>query len=275
MSTMSEDLVKAHAAVFYYQQALGAKPEHYLALFEKFEQAGERWVATWNWPAFFFSSAWFAYRRMNGYSLLNFFLPALVIVLFFVLNQSGLQLVLVAAYVVFSFVVIPMYADVIYYRDLKYRIARVAASTDPEKTGALLRPPSAMSAANAFLTAVFILGIPLLILAAISSHSDYVPRAKVAETISLTVSLKNTISEFHHNQQRFPAPHEAEKFRIDGGKYAQSIVYDAEKRMIVVTMGDPHKDKRFAIHAEEKDGMISWTCRTIDLAPKYLPSACR
>jgi hypothetical protein len=66
MNTMSEDQLKSHAAAFYYQQALGPKPEHYLALFEKFEQAGQRWVATWNWPAFFFGSAWFAYRRMNG-----------------------------------------------------------------------------------------------------------------------------------------------------------------------------------------------------------------
>ncbi len=272
---MDDDQLKAHADAFYYQQALGPRADYYLALFEKFEQAGGRWVVSWNWPAFFFSSAWFAYRRMNGYSFLNFFLPVLVIVLCIFVNQGRAQLALVAAYLVFSFVVIPLYANAIYYRDLKYRIARVAASEDAEKTRALLSPPSAMSVANAFLTAVLILGLPLLILVAIPSYSDYVPRAKMAATISLTVSLKNTISEFHDNNKRFPAPHEAEKFRVDGGKYAQAIVYDTEKRMIVVTMGEPHKDKRFAIHAEVKDGTISWTCRTIDLAPKYLPSACR
>ena len=66
------------------------------------------------------------------------------------------------------------------------------------------------------------------------------------------------------------------------GKYTQSVVYDADKRMIVVTMG--HKDykdykeflhgKRLAMHAEEKYGAISWTCRSIDLERRYLPSAC-
>lgn len=272
---MDEARLKAHADTFYYQQALGPRSEYYLALFAKFEQAGERWMATWNWPAFFFSSAWFAYRRMNGYSLLNFFLPVLFLVLFIVLNQSGLQFVLVAGYLIFAFVVIPMYANAIYYRDIKYRITAVAASTDAEKTGGLLRPPSVRSAFNAILTAVFILGLPLLILVAIPWYADYTPRAKVAESISLTVSLKNTIAEFHHKHQRFPVPHEAEKFRIDGGKYARAIVYDAEKRIIVVTMGEPHKDKRFAIHAEEKDGILYWTCRSIDLDRKYLPSSCR
>ena len=97
----------------------------------------------------------------------------------------------------------------------------------------------------------------------------------MSESVSLAASLKQPFTDFYHERKRLPAPHEAEKFRIDGGKYTQSVVYDAEKRMIVVTMGDPFKDQRFAMHAEEKSGTISWTCRTIDLDPKYLPAACR
>ena len=45
--------------------------------------------------------------------------------------------------------------------------------------------------------------------------------------------------------------------------------------MIVVTMGDRFKDQRFAMHAEDKGGTISWACRTMDLDPKYLPLTCR
>lgn len=45
MSTMDEDRLREHANAYYYQQALGPRPESYLALFEKFEHAGERWVA--------------------------------------------------------------------------------------------------------------------------------------------------------------------------------------------------------------------------------------
>ena len=91
MNTMDEEQQRAYANLFYYRQAIGPRAEYYLEQFEKFERAGDRWVATWNWPAFFSSSAWFAYRRMSGRSLLNFFLPILFIVTFYVLIQSELR----------------------------------------------------------------------------------------------------------------------------------------------------------------------------------------
>jgi type IV pilus assembly protein PilA len=275
MRAMDENQPRKHTDSFYYQQAVGPRAEYYLALFEKFEHAGEHWVASWNWPAFFCSSAWFAYRRMNGYSFLNLFLPVPAALLILVVNQPASQWVLVITYLIFSYGVIPKYANAIYHRHLKSRIRRVTTSEDPAKTSALPSPPSAMSTANAFVTAVVTLGIPLLILTAIPQYADYAPRAKVAESLALAGSLKTEIAEFHHNNQRFPAPHEAEKFRVDNPKYAQSIAYDAEKRMIVITMNDPQKGKRVAIHAEAKDGTMSWTCRTIDLPLNYLPSACR
>jgi len=40
----------------------------------------------------------------------------------------------------------------------------------------------------------------------------------------------------------------------------------------VVTMRDD--GKRFAMQATEKDGALVWTCHTIDLKLKYLPSTC-
>lgn len=46
-------------------------------------------------------------------------------------------------------------------------------------------------------------------------------------------------------------------------------------RMIVVTMRDPHAGKRFAFYAEERGGVLTWGCRTIDLESKYLPGSCR
>ena len=61
-------------------------------------------------------------------------------------------------------------------------------------------------------------------------------------------------------------------------KYTQSIAYDAERRMIVVTMGDSNSSiagKRFAMHAREERGALEWACRTIDLDRKYLPATCR
>ena len=118
MSTMDEEQLRAYANLFHFRQAIGPRAEYYLEQFAKFERAGGRWVVTWNWPAFFFSCAWFAYRRMGGRSLLNFFLPILFIVMSHVLVGSDLQLLVMAGYLALAFVVIPMYANTLYYRNL-------------------------------------------------------------------------------------------------------------------------------------------------------------
>ena len=122
---------------------------------------------------------------------------------------------------------------------------------------------------------VVVVVVFVMIFVGMQGRDEYATKTQVLKTLSSAGPLRQSISEFHKEQQRFPTSREAEKFRVDAGDAAQAIVYDAEKRMIVVTMGDPLKDKRYAIHAEEKDKMISWTCRTIDLDPKFLSPACR
>lgn len=263
-----------------FRAAIGPRAQYYLERFEKFERAGGRWVATWNWPAFFISSAWFAFRRMGGRSLGNFFLPILFIVLLYLLIGSGFQFLAIAGYLALAFVAIPIYANLFYYRHLKAQIARLAASAEDKEAIKSLRPPSFVTGIEAFLTAVLAFFIPAMLVSVPAMYADYTPRSKVSKGVALASTLKAPIAEFYDEHKRLPAPQEAGKFRVDGGKYTQSVLYDAEKRMIVVTMGDAPQDprihgKRFAIHAEAKDGTISWSCRTIDLDPKYLPAACR
>jgi type IV pilus assembly protein PilA len=274
-SPMDDAQLQAYAKLFYYQQAIGPRSEYYVRQFEKFERAGDRWVATWNWPAFFFSSAWFAYRRMSARSLLNFLLPVLFILTSYLVSEGVSRFVVAAGYFTVAFVFIPMYANLFYYRYLKAQIAGVAVGADDKAARKSLRPPSFGSGVEAALTGVFVFVIPWFLLTAPAMYADYTPRAKISETVSLAASLKQPIAAFYEEHKRLPAPHEAEKFRVNAGKYAQSVAYDAGKRMILVTLGDRFKDQRFAIHAEEKDGTIAWTCRTIDVDPKYLPAACR
>jgi len=61
------------ANVYYFVEK---KALYYTAKFEKMRNSGN--TASWNWPAFFFSFMWFAYRKMYGIAFgilaLNFFL---------------------------------------------------------------------------------------------------------------------------------------------------------------------------------------------------------
>ena len=256
MTGMEQDRLRA---------AMGPQADRYLAQFERIERSGKRWAATWNWPAFFASSGWFAYRRMGRLSLLNFFLPALFIAPMLASEEKEIRLGLAVAYLIVAFAVIPIYANALYYRHLKARESP--------------RPPSWLTGIEAALTAALALVVPAMLVAVPAAYSDYTPRATVSEGLSRAAALKREIGEFYEEHKRLPAPQEAEKFRADGGKYTRSVVYDAEQRMIVVTLGDKTssalRGRRIALPVEEKSGTLDWRCRAIDLEQKYLPADCR
>ena len=256
------------------QVAIGPRTAYYLPRFEKIKRGGGRWVATWNGAAFFFSSAWFAFRGMHGYSFAN--LALAVIAALMASMHSGGAIIFVAAYVVAAFVIVPMYANQFYYLHLKRLVAQAASGN--EKAQKRLRGPSAGNTANAAITAGFALLLPGFLLVAPAAYVDYAPRARVAESVAIASTMIAPISEFHSQHKRLPAPPEAGRFRIDGGKTGRSFAYDADKRMILVTLGPEDwavQNKRLALFAEEKDGVIDWKCRTVDLERRYLPKKCR
>ena len=256
------------------QAAIGPRTAYYLERFEKIRQGGGRWVATWNASAFFFSTAWFAFRGMHGYSFANL---ALAIVAALMASMHGAGAILfAAAYVVAAFVIVPMYANQFYYLHLKRLVAQAASGN--QKAQKRLRGPSAANTVNAAITGAFVLVLCAFLVLAPAAYVDYAPRARVAESVATASSMIAPIGEFHSQHKRLPAPHEAGRFSIDGGKSGRSFTYDADKRMIVVTLGPEDwgvQNKRLALFAEEKDGVIDWKCRTVDLERRYLPKKCR
>ena len=252
--------------------AVGPHADYYLGQFEKFERAG-RWAPTWNWPAFFCSTAWFSYRRMPGYSALNFFLPIVFMFLAGLASARDAFGLVFAGYLATAYVLIPMYANALLHARLRARVSEAAAAEEARKKR-LLRPTSA---SQAMLAALLGYGLPtLLALVAVPMYADYTPRAKISEGISLAGAMKGDINDFYAQNKRLPAAQEAQAFTVPQGKYTRSVVYDAQKKMITVTMKDPSfEDRRLALYAEEKGGNVVWTCRTIDIEQKYLPGTCR
>ncbi len=52
-----------------------AEADKYLTKFRKFYADGrDKFAFTWNWPAFFFTSVWMAWRKLYGWALVVFFL---------------------------------------------------------------------------------------------------------------------------------------------------------------------------------------------------------
>lgn len=263
--------------------ALGPRAERYLRRFERIERAGRGWLPGWNMAAFLHSTGWFCYRRMYAWALLNLLAPFLLlyalvlagIMIFPGANLDVAMSILAIAYLVAVFVAVPMFADAVYYRHLRSRLAKFAESS--ESGGTAPRPPSALTTLAAVaLGAAWLVPVGAIMMIDFA-YRDYVPRAKVKEAIGIAGVMKTEIAEFHAEHGRLPGPAEADKLgsKTPSSQWVQSIAYDPGRRMIVITMRDPFPGKRFALHAEEREGNLSWTCRTIDLDPKVLPPTCR
>lgn len=242
----------------------------------------------------FFSTGWFVYRRIYVYGIANIVLPFLFLFLWLFLAVITAQLLPVTklaltlwffgvalTYIAVVLGIIPAYANAIYYRHLMAQFAHAVASPGVVVAKKTPRPPSAwtvLGAVIAVIVGALATVVPWGVIMSPQMYEDYTVRSKVSEGVSAAGSLRAPIAEFYKQYRRLPEPREAGRFRYDSSsRYTASVVYDAERKAIIATMGEwvPIKGKRFAMYVREQDGTLEWTCRTIDLEAKWLPGACR
>lgn len=188
--------------------------EFYASKFEQFERGGS---ASWNWPAFFVASLWLLYRKMWAYALSYWFL--LPIVLAFVAGvisagQSDSMSALVAfnavyygAWSIISLVLLPMFANRLYFRHAKKKMAKIALRfPDREQQSLELARAGGTSSVIIIvlpILAIFILGILAAI--AIPAYQDYTIRAQVSEGLSLSAAAKAAVAEYYLDVGEVPA----------------------------------------------------------------------
>jgi hypothetical protein len=248
--------------------AVGPDADRYEARFNRIAASGRRWVPGWNWAAFLHSTAWFCYRRMYGFAFLNFLAPWILLFALVVagrwippsaLGTAGL--VLFTTYVACVFILVPLFANSVYYHHLLARL--------PEA-----RPPSFWTSSGAVILALAYGTLPIVFMP--SPYVDYTPRAKVSEAILASNSMRAAVTDFYQQHRRLPNTVEAARFAGEPSRYVRSMVYDAENRVIVVTMSDPFPGKRFALRPiEERGELAGWKCGPIDLERKNMPGSCR
>jgi hypothetical protein len=211
---------------------------------------------------------------MNDWALVNLFAPVLMLVLLvFVSLMIGPEgtptaaVIIATGYLATVFVLLPVYADSIYFRHLKKR---------ERKDLAALRP-SAWTALGAVGLALAPLVPALVVVLVFVPEYEYrANREKVAEGLSIAATLQSPVAGFYETHKRLPDPREAAQFRHSSPmKFTASVGWDAPRKAIVATMGERFNGKRFEIAAEEREGALVWTCRTIDLERKYLHGACQ
>lgn len=256
------------------------KAHHYLPVFARFDEAG-RAGASWHWPAFFFTLFWLLRRKMWGYAAGYFFLPGLLSVLLSVVDVSigadgrlatpASILILVAAWVL-----PPLFAHALYYRQVQSAIAQVRrASPDEAAQLAVLRQMGGTS-----WVALLVLLVPLIgILAAIAlpAYQDYVIRAKVAQLgLHVQVVAQEAAAQReslgHWPDELAPLPSGSQGTRAE-------LSLDPQTGVIEAAISDVNRalDGKHIVFepVQGEDGQLSWNCHSEDLKAAMLPRWCR
>ena len=198
----------------YVEAAIGPRnTDYYLRKFERFGSSGG--YVSWNWPAFFVPLLWMLYRKMWLWAALYFFATPFVFSVVFVILAATLPetTAVIAGWTLWLagiFIVLPMFANALYYQTCQTRIAEVKRYR-VERRRQLERLWNMGGTSNVGVIVACILPVPFIgILAAIAipAYQDYTVRAQVAEGLSLAAEAKAAVAETFVNNGVVPQDRE-------------------------------------------------------------------
>jgi Tfp pilus assembly major pilin PilA len=285
-----------------YELAIGPNRDYYLPKFEAFDAGGSK--VSWHWPAFFVTSPWYIYRKMWLPGILNIAYPVFLCVVFafvFALfNKSPYAVgTAFALFLVAPWVLMPMFANALYWRHVRgmiERLPRSLAQTPEKRTRRLERNGGTgvgpMIGVLAGIGFFFIFFVGIIAAISIPAYQDYTTRAQVTEGLNLAGPVKAQVAEHwaRHGQWPEQADLGTEPPR---GLYVNSVGVAAGS--VVITYGGAVSatldGKRLVlVPGVDREGDVVWTCGNAqprddveqaegpsgaDMPNKWLPATCR
>jgi len=260
--------------------------DYYAKKFDGFKSGGSS--ISWHWPAFFVSAWWLLYRKMWLNALLYWIVLPTVLSLLTVLvaMAAGAEASAIFYYGVYgliAFLLVPMFANRLYYRHAQKKADKVASITSSaeQQAAELSRIGGTSNVVLVALPIILIVVIGIVAAISIPAYNDYTIRAQVSEGLNLSGGAKAAVTEYYYDTDSFPSDNEAAGLspanRI-AGKYVSSV--SVVNGSIIVTYGnEAHaliNDTTLVLDpSSEEPGHVEWTCKSPTILPKHLPAACR
>jgi len=258
---------------------------YYLNKFHNFKSQGGS--ISWNWPAFFIASIWLLYRKMWLNAFLYWFvLPVVLMVITGILAASGAGaasgLFYYGSYWFVTFIIVPMFANRLYYQHTQKKINKVVSATSSPEQQSIEVARRGGTSAIALVIVPFILVFVLGIVAAISipAYNDYTVRAQVSEGLALSGGAKAAVTEYYLDTGELPENNQVaglERASQISGMYVSSIFVSGGD--IIVTYGGQSNaiinDKTLVLTPELESDHVTWICYSDSIPGKHLPAACR
>jgi hypothetical protein len=285
-----------------YRAAVGpGRADYYAPEFLRFDEPGSTKIS-WNWSAFLVASFWFLYRRMYGYwAIYCLLIPFLILVVAGIVSAGAKNPAPLAfanlGLLAYYYVIIPMFANALYHRRIKERIAEVRRKVPDPAVQVTVLENSPHTSAIAWLL-VLLLFVPLIgILAAIAipAYQNYVIRAQVAEGLSLAQPLEAAVAHHYGTDGRWPEGlGDIGVSQAPSGQYVVAVYLD--HGTLTITYGNK-ATPTLAGHSLSlrpvlvSPSRIAWSCGNApapaqdaqadaagpngtDIADRYLPLAC-
>jgi Tfp pilus assembly protein PilE len=272
----------------YYKAVLGAKnQDYYLGHFSRFDD--ERKISpTWNWPAFLVTFYWLLYRKMWLNAAIYFVLPYILLILFWVVGAvagGAVGIVVTLGYFVYLgavLVVIPMYANALYYTQCRKTIEAVRSTTQgtQRQLGELAGKGGTSHAAYIFiLITTFVAVIGILAAIAIPAYQDYTTKARMAQAATVGRAATGYVDNYFSQYRSIPRNLDAADFMSSLPPNVKEVSVDNQAGTITITMKGAAaiegKSLKFSAAIEGAGDRLRWTCMGEEIQDRYLPQECR
>ena len=271
----------------YYAAVLGPdSQEYYLDHFSRFDDEGKT-SPTWNWSAFLVTFYWLLYRKMWVHAAIYLALPFTLWGLFWVVGAVAGSLVGIVGslgsfgYAAVVLIVMPMYANALYYRHCRKMIATVRATTqDMQAQLAELAGKGGTShAAYIFIWAVNCVAvIGVLAAIAIPAYQDHEARTRMAQALTVGRDATAYVDGYFDQYRSVPRNLNAADFMSSLPPSVKEVSVDNQTGTVTITMkgGKAIEGKSLKFVSAIAGGdHLSWTCMSDDIQDRYLPQECR
>lgn len=270
----------------FHRTAIGPKnQDYYLRHFARFDSAGKVGIS-WHWPAFFVNFWWLLYRKMWLNALIYFFLPYLVMILLgiasAVVGDSSGAIINIGnlAYLAAISVLLPMYANALYYKHCTSKITEVRTSShNVQRQLGELSAKGGTSNVAVIVLLIFMFTSIIGILAAIAipAYQGYIARARLAEAEAVGKIATDSIASYYDQHRQLPNSLEQAGFAKSLPPSVKEISIDSQNGTVIITMATaPVEGKSLLlVPSVDANNQMIWQCMSQDIPDRYLSLQCR
>lgn len=267
---------------------------YYLRVFRKFETGGG--ILSWNWPAFFITSAWFLYRRLWIWFFVSWLGLPLVAFTAGAISSTLHPIFGLGVFVFVYFCLAPIFANYIFYHRAIVHVAAAKATSPRLETQ--VSAAERMGGTNAMGAWIFCIIVYSLstanILFSVSTLTkqagiktrpvpmevteNFEANLQSEAAVNATIEARQLVELYYMDHSRYPLDDTEAGFEYRGPYPNVKAIYILEGRVVIefdATASPELRNESIFMIPSYNGAGFSWSCGSPSIDRAYLPTRCR